>query len=271
MIEPDDELRARIHAWAKKKRLNLDALEVAACKLRDPNRMLRTLSDPEVLNAAFPASTSVPLTRQVDRLPNSRQQHFKRCQQCTSLRMVLTTGAIMQHEGRLRSMCTTCLADVTICLQQIAAVPAILQWQIESACFLYMHYSSTCWHILSSEECCCLLSRHLFGIKNLLTMLRCWVQELPATAQEVVQDHNQTHVIYTGSEARRGRMPPTALLRQRKGATSAPAQRERAPLHPLRCLMRPQRCHSWAVQQQAPAQLKRSSEGGPLKKRALQS
>lgn len=76
MIEPDDELRARIHAWAKKKRLNLDALEVAACKLRDPNRMLRTLSDPEVLNAAFPAGTSVPLTRRVYHLPKCRQQHL---------------------------------------------------------------------------------------------------------------------------------------------------------------------------------------------------
>ncbi len=33
MIEPDDELRARIQAWAKKHCLDLDALEVAACKL----------------------------------------------------------------------------------------------------------------------------------------------------------------------------------------------------------------------------------------------
>ena len=45
VIEPDDELRARIHAWAREKRLDLDALEVAAYKLREPrSKMLRTLS-----------------------------------------------------------------------------------------------------------------------------------------------------------------------------------------------------------------------------------
>ena len=77
MIEPDDDLRARIHAWAKKKHINLDALEVAAYKLRDPNRMLRTLSDPEILSAAFPAGTSVPLSRRVYHLSNCRQQHCR--------------------------------------------------------------------------------------------------------------------------------------------------------------------------------------------------
>ncbi len=77
VIEPDDDLRARIHAWAKKKHINLDALEVAAYKLRDPNRMLRTLSDPEILSAAFPAGTSVPLSRRVYHLPNRRQQHCR--------------------------------------------------------------------------------------------------------------------------------------------------------------------------------------------------
>ena len=82
MIEPDDELRARIHAWAKTKCLNLDALEVAACKLRNPNRMLRTLSDPEVLNAAFPAGTSVPLTRRVYHLPKCRQQRLDSASAC---------------------------------------------------------------------------------------------------------------------------------------------------------------------------------------------
>ena len=79
MIEPDDDLRARIHAWAKKKHINLDALEVAAYKLRDPNRMLRTLSDPEILSAAFPAGTSVPLSRRVCHLPTCRQQHCRWC------------------------------------------------------------------------------------------------------------------------------------------------------------------------------------------------
>ncbi len=61
MIEPDDELRARIHAWAREKRLDLDALEVAAYKLREPrSKMLRTLSDNDMFEAAFPASRSLP-------------------------------------------------------------------------------------------------------------------------------------------------------------------------------------------------------------------
>ena len=61
VIEPDDELRARIHAWAREKRLDLDALEVAAYKLREPrSKMLRTLSDNDMFEAAFPASRSLP-------------------------------------------------------------------------------------------------------------------------------------------------------------------------------------------------------------------
>ena len=61
MIEPDDELRARIHAWAREKRLNLDALEVAAYKLREPrSKMLRTLSDHDIFEAAFSSSQSLP-------------------------------------------------------------------------------------------------------------------------------------------------------------------------------------------------------------------
>ena len=61
MIEPDDELRARIRAWAKEKCLDLDALEVAAYKLRGPkNRMFRSLSDQNMLNSAFPSAHSMP-------------------------------------------------------------------------------------------------------------------------------------------------------------------------------------------------------------------
>lgn len=61
MIEPDDELRGRIQAWAKKHCLDLDALEVAACKLNSPkNNLPRTLSDPDFLSVAFPSSSSLP-------------------------------------------------------------------------------------------------------------------------------------------------------------------------------------------------------------------
>ncbi len=61
VIEPDDELRTRIHAWAEGKRLDLDALEVAACKLREPrSKMLRTLSNHDMFEAAFPSSQSLP-------------------------------------------------------------------------------------------------------------------------------------------------------------------------------------------------------------------
>ena len=69
VIEPDDELHKRIRDWAKRKGLDLDALEVAACKLRRPkgfgkDRMFRSLSDPLILHAAFPNSQSVPMSRQ---------------------------------------------------------------------------------------------------------------------------------------------------------------------------------------------------------------
>lgn len=61
VIEPDDELRARIRAWAKEKRLDLDALEVAAYKLRGPkNRMLGSLSDQNMLESAFPSAHTMP-------------------------------------------------------------------------------------------------------------------------------------------------------------------------------------------------------------------
>ena len=60
MIEPDDDLRARIHSWAEMKRLDLDALEVAAYKLREPkSKMLRTLSNQDMFEAAFPRSQSL--------------------------------------------------------------------------------------------------------------------------------------------------------------------------------------------------------------------
>lgn len=70
MIEPDDELRARICAWAEKKCVNLDALEVATAKLRR-HRLWGTLSDPAFLSAAFPKSRSLPLPRQASSAYNS--------------------------------------------------------------------------------------------------------------------------------------------------------------------------------------------------------
>ncbi|CAK0783067.1 hypothetical protein CVIRNUC_006262 [Coccomyxa viridis] len=98
VIEPDDDLRARIHAWAKKKHINLDALEVAAYKLRDPNRMLRTLSDPEILSAAFPAGTSVPLSRGYLPLP-------KKSAKITTSHMPHTEAAGPQEDKRLPQPC----------------------------------------------------------------------------------------------------------------------------------------------------------------------
>ena len=75
MIEPDDELHKRIRDWAKRKGLDLDALEVAACKLRRPkgfgkDRMFRSLRDPLILHAAFSNCQSVPMPRQeISRFP----------------------------------------------------------------------------------------------------------------------------------------------------------------------------------------------------------
>ncbi|CAL5221044.1 g3167 [Coccomyxa viridis] len=78
VIEPDDELRARIHAWAREKRLNLDALEVAAYKLREPrSKMLRTLSDHDIFEAAFSSSQSLPRMVNVPiQRPGKMEEHY---------------------------------------------------------------------------------------------------------------------------------------------------------------------------------------------------
>ena len=61
MIEPDDKLRDRIHAWAERKHLDLNALEIASRKLCGPkNKTLKCLSDNDVFQAAFPNAQSVP-------------------------------------------------------------------------------------------------------------------------------------------------------------------------------------------------------------------
>ena len=61
VIEPDDELRARIHAWAERNRLDMDALEVAAYKLREPkNRMMRSLSHSTMIETSLSSSHSMP-------------------------------------------------------------------------------------------------------------------------------------------------------------------------------------------------------------------